>query len=102
MEKLQNVIAMRREITDDNDRCAHHERTASRFLPFCQLPPLCGFPMPLSHPTPPPAGWLRAAAHSKTKGLDVQYVYMSSSATNVQALLNGSIDVMVSAGEDDR
>lgn len=31
----------------------------------------------------------------KRHGLDVQFVYISSSATNVQALLSGSIDVMV-------
>jgi ABC-type nitrate/sulfonate/bicarbonate transport system substrate-binding protein len=31
----------------------------------------------------------------KNQGLDVQFVYISSSATNVQALLSGSIDVMV-------
>jgi len=31
----------------------------------------------------------------KRQGLDVQFVYISSSATNVQALLAGSIDVMV-------
>src|SRR5258706_1716075 len=31
----------------------------------------------------------------KRQGLDVQFVYISSSATNVQALLSGSIDVMV-------
>ena len=31
----------------------------------------------------------------KNQGLDVQFIYISSSATNVQALLSGSIDVMV-------
>ena len=31
----------------------------------------------------------------KRQGLDAQLVYISSSATNVQALLGGSIDVMV-------
>ena len=31
----------------------------------------------------------------KSQGLDVQFVYISSSATNVQALMSGSIDVMV-------
>lgn len=31
----------------------------------------------------------------KKQGLDVQFVYISSSATNVQALLGGSIDFMV-------
>lgn len=31
----------------------------------------------------------------KNQGLDVQFVYISSSATSVQALLSGSIDVMV-------
>ena len=40
MEKLQNVIAMRRETTDDNDRCTHHERTASRFLASASCRPV--------------------------------------------------------------
>jgi hypothetical protein len=31
----------------------------------------------------------------KNQGLDVQFVYISSSATSVQGLLGGSIDVMV-------
>jgi ABC-type nitrate/sulfonate/bicarbonate transport system substrate-binding protein len=31
----------------------------------------------------------------KHQGLEVQFIYISSSATNVQALLSGSIDVMV-------
>src|SRR5581483_1318096 len=31
----------------------------------------------------------------KNQGLEVQFIYISSSATNVQALLSGSIDVMV-------
>ena len=31
----------------------------------------------------------------KNQGLDVQFIYISSSATSVQALLGGSIDVMV-------